>query len=70
MNAKFDLHPPEELWEEYALGMRSEDDCKPLEEHLPICSVCQDLLAETDEYIQVVKAAVALTAGDVLTARC
>jgi hypothetical protein len=65
MNASFDRqfpHFPQETWEAYALGMPSEEDCKSLEEHLLICSVCQDLLAEADEYIQAVKSAAALLA--------
>ena len=41
------------------LGMRSEEDCAVLEEHLLMCAACQDLLAEADDYIQVVKAAAA-----------
>jgi|HubBroStandDraft_6_1064221.scaffolds.fasta_scaffold795053_2 hypothetical protein len=63
MNAGFDRHFPEEIWEEYALGMRSEEGCTALEEHLLICAACQDLLAEVDEYIQAVKVAAALLAG-------
>jgi hypothetical protein len=62
MNASFDRHFPEQVWEEYAMGLRSEEDCKSLEEHLLICSTCQDLLAEVDEYIRVAKAAAALFA--------
>jgi hypothetical protein len=57
MNASFDRHFSEEILEEYALGMQSEEDCTPLEEHLLICPACQDLLAEADEYIGIVKAA-------------
>jgi len=63
MNAGFDRHFPAEVWEKYALGMQSEEDCKSLEEHLLICSACQDLLADADEYIRVAKAAAALAAG-------
>jgi hypothetical protein len=63
MNAGFDRHFPEEIWEEYAMGMQSEEDCKPLEEHLLICAACQDLLAEADEYIRIANAATALAAG-------
>jgi predicted anti-sigma-YlaC factor YlaD len=59
MNAKFVRHCPDGCWEEYALGMLSDEDCKPLEEHLLICSACQDLLAEVDEYIRVAKTALA-----------
>ena len=54
----------EDVWEEYAMGMRSEEDCKLLEEHLLICSACQDLLAEADKYIPVAKAAVALATAE------
>jgi hypothetical protein len=63
MNAGFDRHSPhfpQEVWEAYALGMQSEEDCTPLEEHLLLCRACQDLLANADEYIRVVKAAAAL----------
>jgi hypothetical protein len=49
----------EPVWEEYALGMKSDEDCKPLEEHLLICSTCQDHLAEVDEFIRIAKAALA-----------
>jgi hypothetical protein len=57
MNASFDRHSSTEVWEKYAMGMLSQEDCKPLEEHLLICPACQDLLAETDEYIRVTKTA-------------
>jgi hypothetical protein len=61
MNAGFDRHFSKEIWEEYAMGMKSERDCMPLEEHLLICPACQDLLAEADEYIQAAKAALSRT---------
>jgi Putative zinc-finger len=64
MNTSFDRHVPEQVLEEYAMGMLSEKDCMPLEEHLLICSACQDLLAQTDEYIRVAKAAAALSAAE------
>jgi hypothetical protein len=66
MNAGFDHHSPhfpDEVWEAYALGMQSEEACKPLEEHLLLCPACQDELANADEYIRVVRAAAALAAG-------
>jgi hypothetical protein len=53
-----------DVWEEYAMGMQSEEACEPLEEHLLICSACQDLLAEADEYIRVAKTAAALAAPE------
>jgi hypothetical protein len=61
MNASFDRHFTAEHWEEYARGMQSEQDCTSLEEHLLICHACQDLLAETDEYLKVAKTAAART---------
>ncbi len=60
MNASFDRHFPEQTWEEYALGMSSEEVCTLLEEHLLVCPRCQDLLAEVDEYIRIARAAAAL----------
>jgi hypothetical protein len=50
----------QELWEEYSMGTRSEEDCTSLEEHLLICSACQDMLADADEYIQAIASAAAL----------
>ncbi len=63
MNTGFDRHFSEQVIEEYALGMRSEEECTPLVEHLLICAACQDLLAEADEYVHVVKAAAVLLSG-------
>jgi hypothetical protein len=61
MNTGLDRHFPAEAWEEYALGMSSEEDCTPMEEHLLICPVCQDLLAQADEYTEIVKVALSRT---------
>ena len=63
MNAGFDRHFSEQVLEDYALGMLSEENCAALEEHLLICPLCQDLLADADEYVQAAKAAAALLAG-------
>jgi hypothetical protein len=63
MNAGLDHHYPEETWENYALGHLSDRESETLEEHLLICSVCQDLLAQTEEYIEVAKAALRLSAA-------
>lgn len=60
MNAGFD-HFSESVWETYAMGRLSEEDSKPLEEHLLICPACQDLLAAADEDTEVAKAALART---------
>jgi hypothetical protein len=50
-----------DVWEEYALGMRSQNDCMHLEEHLLLCHACQDRLAKADEYIRVAKTATRLS---------
>jgi len=57
MNANFDRHCPDGVWEEYALGMLSDADCERPEEHMLICSTCQDFLAKVDEFIRVAKIA-------------
>jgi anti-sigma factor RsiW len=66
MNAGFDRRLPcarytEDHFETYALGGLSEEEFQPLEEHLLLCPACQDLLAQVDDYIAVVKSA---TCGD------
>jgi hypothetical protein len=61
MNANFDRHCPNDDWEDYALGMLSEEACELLEQHLLFCSACQDLLAEVDEYIRVTRAVLAIS---------
>ena len=60
MNAGFYSHLYYQVLENYALGMLSDEDCAPVEEHLLVCSACQDLLADAEEYIQIAKAAMAL----------
>jgi hypothetical protein len=52
-----DRHPHEDVFEEYALDRLSEEETPAFEEHLLICEQCQNTLATTDEYIQVLKAA-------------
>jgi len=61
MKDGFDRHFPEDVWEEYAMGMRGEEDCKLLEEHLLVCPACQDLLAKADDYLRTAKAALSRT---------
>ena len=62
MNTAFNNHFPYQRWEEYAMGLLSEQQAEPLEEHLLVCSACQDLLAEADEYLAVVRAALNVVA--------
>lgn len=57
MNAGLDSHYPGEIWESYAMGMLSEEQSAPLEEHLLVCPACQDVLAEQDEYLEAMRTA-------------
>lgn len=52
-------HPNENVLEEYAFGRLCDAKAVILEEHLLICPRCQTALAETDEYIRLVKYAAA-----------
>jgi hypothetical protein len=57
VNASLDGHYPEEIWESYAMGILSEEQSAPMEEHLLICPACQDVLAELDEYLEAIRIA-------------
>jgi hypothetical protein len=57
MSVGIDSHFPYQDWEDFAMGVLSDQGCKPLEEHLLVCPKCQDLLAEADEYIEIARAA-------------
>ena len=59
MNTGFDFHVPYDLLEEYALRRVPARNRAPLEEHLLICPACQNSLAKIDEYILVMKTAMA-----------
>jgi hypothetical protein len=52
-------HPGEDVFEDYAFDRLAGDDAADFEEHLLICEECQETLARTDEYIQVMKVATA-----------
>jgi anti-sigma factor RsiW len=53
-------HIADDLLESYAMGKLSERETAPLEEHLLLCAGCQERLAGLDDFIQVVKAALAV----------
>jgi anti-sigma factor RsiW len=53
------LHPGEETLELYALGCLAEPECETVEVHLLVCEHCQRALAEADDYIAAMKAALA-----------
>jgi predicted anti-sigma-YlaC factor YlaD len=59
VNTDFVDHIPDAIFDELAMEMLSEDDCAFWEEHLLVCDICRDRLAEADEYIRVVRDAAA-----------
>jgi len=56
-------HPDEDVFEDYAFHRLSEAEMAGFEEHLLLCGRCQETLAKTDEYIRLMKAAIAGYAG-------
>jgi hypothetical protein len=52
-------HIPKEILEKYALNTLSSQETGPLEEHLLICQRCRTNLEELDEFVAVMKAALA-----------
>lgn len=52
-------HPSGETLENYALGLLSEPLIERVETHLFVCHACQDALAEADDYVAAMKAALA-----------
>ena len=59
MNSCLELHYPDDVLERCAMGGLSSLDYVPLEEHLLICTACQTKLLAVEEYIAVVRAALA-----------
>lgn len=50
-------HFPDDVLENYAMGKLSDQESEPLEEHLLLCSVCQERLEELDGFVQTIKTA-------------
>jgi hypothetical protein len=48
-------HPDENVLEEYAFGRLNEAKAAVLEEHILVCERCRTALAQTDEYILLMK---------------
>lgn len=59
METHFNAHPSEDTLEEYAFNRLSESEVESLEEHVLICSLCQERLRAVDEYILLMKKAAA-----------
>lgn len=51
---------PDHLLERYAMGQLSDQESEPVEEHLLLCPACQDRLLVLDDFVQVMKAALAV----------
>lgn len=52
-------HLSEDALELYSLGRLAESELDGVEEHLLVCSHCQDRLAETDDFVKAVRSATA-----------
>ena len=52
-------HVPDHVLENYAMGKLSDHESEPVEEHLLLCSVCQEQLDELDDFVQATNAALA-----------
>jgi hypothetical protein len=63
MQARFE-HVVEEDLERYSVGTLPETEAEILEEHLLICPICQDRLAEIDEYVRAMRAAASKLRAD------
>ncbi len=53
----FDVHPSEEHLERYSMDKLPQPECAALEEHLLVCSICQQRLVAAETYVAVMKAA-------------
>jgi hypothetical protein len=58
-NPSFDMHPSEEILEEYCFNRLPETATDAIEEHLLLCAGCQVALQDLDEYILLMKLAAA-----------
>lgn len=52
-------HFPDDILEKYAIGKLSDQESEPVEEHLLLCSVCQERLEELDDFVQAIRIALA-----------
>jgi len=57
MQSGFQRHASEDALERYSLGVASEAEAEPFEEHLLVCPECQDRLAEMDLFVRATRLA-------------
>jgi hypothetical protein len=55
----FQDHPDDDIWEEYSFGRVRDSAEAALEEHLLVCERCQITLANTDQFVRLMKVATA-----------
>jgi len=55
----FSPHPSEDLLEQFAMNKLAEEDLARVEEHLLLCTQCQESVEEIDAFIQATKQAAA-----------
>lgn len=53
------IHPDEDVLENYAFDRLSGKETSGFEEHLLVCEECRNTLAETDDYVRLMKAGTA-----------
>jgi len=53
--AVFELHPSDDDLELYSMGRTTESESNRIEEHVLVCSYCQDRLEESDEFVALMK---------------
>jgi hypothetical protein len=59
MNICFESHFSDDVLEKYAMGTLPHLDYGPLEEHLLLCTTCQTRLKQVEEFVLVIRAALA-----------
>jgi anti-sigma factor RsiW len=63
MAAQCDAHIAEDTLEAYSLGLLSEDELGPVEEHLLVCPACQERLRVADAFVATIRQALQQSAS-------
>lgn len=57
MSTRFDAHIPERSFELYSMGRLPANELEHFEEHLLVCSACEERLTESDRFVRVMREA-------------
>jgi hypothetical protein len=57
MSTRFDAHISEESFELYSMGRLPQNELEHFEEHLLLCSSCEERLTESDRFVRVMREA-------------